>query len=183
MRKRNEYFVGLMGLATLGGYDLYWLYSTRQEMSRRGHHIPHMAWLACPLLGDAIILLLVELASAATRSGTKPWAALNLSLFPWLILLSTLSIFPIWLWWLWRYCGGVSDVTNGSVDRREAYAWAIILAALGLSIVWPAIIQRCFNRGGNASIELTMKHCDGRQGHRANTASPLHTPLSQRRKH
>ena len=66
----------------------------------------------------------------------------------WLLLIGMI-IFPLAIWWYWKYAGGVEHVTRG----RQTQVLAFILMLL-LGIIGMAIIQAEFNKLDGAPGQL-----------------------------
>jgi hypothetical protein len=155
MEKREVWKVIVFGLITLGIYDLYWLYKTREELVAKGAQIPRFIILLLPtilLLAAALVSMIILLATATptTVNGTATFESDNTpaASIPFFIImgLGALAYIPITLWWLYRYSQGVELATKGEVSKGLSFFMAIVLGVFSVSFVWPGFIQDAFNK-------------------------------------
>jgi len=59
----------------------------------------------------------------------------------WLLIIPFVNI-----WWLWKYCEGVEEVTQGKTTTVVAFLLLFGLGLVSLTIVGMAIVQDAFNK-------------------------------------
>jgi hypothetical protein len=59
----------------------------------------------------------------------------------WLIIIPIVNI-----WWLWKYCEGVGQITGESISGTMAFLLLFLLSFCGFGVVGMAIIQNEFNK-------------------------------------
>jgi hypothetical protein len=152
MTHREVWKVIVFGLITLGIYDLYWIYKTRNELVAKGNKVPKFIILFVPLIAmvAAVIfnVILLTVTSDSTGSGASTAAGGAALVGGLLIILASLASIPISLWWFYHYCKAVEHVTGGKTSFGMAYGLAIVLSLLNVAFVWPGIIQDGFNKAG-----------------------------------
>ena len=135
MKKRNIWLVMLLTLVTLGLYELYWFYQTRQEMISKGGRIPSVWQLALAYLAIPIVLLPVLF-----------FPNVSTGVYLTLALLGVITILAIYLRWLSQYCRAVQQITAGEVSYGFCFWLALVLFVFGAYFVWPGVIQHHFNK-------------------------------------
>lgn len=145
----------LLTIVTLGFYQLYWLYKTRQEMVARGIRIPPFLVLFLPILS----LLVVAIVSFVTRFVLSTVS--ESSSFPFIDLLIVIGgvvafslLIPIALYWFYKYCKAVESVTDGLFQFDMNYFMLILLSLFGLAFIWPFVVQSYFNRIPVSNLDL-----------------------------
>lgn len=152
MQKREIWKVVVLGLITLGIYDIYWLIATRREMVQRGETIPSIWLLFAPVLGLVVIAILQFLPRFALRgSGPEGYAssgiANTIELLSVLVgLLALIAFIPLFIYWTYKYCKAVEHITHGQTTFNMAFWSAVILNILNFGFIWPGLIQDGFNK-------------------------------------
>jgi hypothetical protein len=155
MKRRTPAFVIVISLCTLGLYFIYWLYATRAELvTEHRAKIPAMNVLLYPLGAVALVLLATLVVSLALPSDSPVLRSLELRVFPVLIVILTIAVFPLAVWWFWQYCGAVGRFTHGRLSQGEAFALFCLLAIVGAGCVWPGVVQGYFNTESLRRAEL-----------------------------
>lgn len=88
-------------------------------------------------LGIYAIVWFVKTKLEMNRQGAKIPTA-------WLIIIPIINI-----WWVWKYCEGVEEVTSSKMSAVTAMLMLVILGFIGLSVIGMAIIQDQFNKIGS----------------------------------
>jgi hypothetical protein len=150
MKNRNIAFVIIMGIVTLGFYDVYWCFSTRSELVRKRQDVPSPWIVLLPLLGFVgVAILEVLVRYAISGNPAEPPSSFERAVNGISVLIgmvSVLGIIPMTIYWTWRYSAAVEKVTKGELTAGFNFALAILLAVFGGSVVWPAINQYQFNK-------------------------------------
>lgn len=148
MQKRNIAVVILLGFITLGIYDLYWLYKTRQELVALGGKVPRFIWLLLPLLALlAVGVLWLFFLIALSDSSDSSQALMPLSVLSMIVgVVAVIAIFPITIYWMYRYSEAVEQVTHGQTTTGFAFGLWLVLAILGFTFIWHGLIQDAFNK-------------------------------------
>jgi hypothetical protein len=136
-----------MSIITLGIYDVYWTFSTRNELVKKGYYIPSPWLIYTPLLGLIVVALLQLVAHfvlSTVQGGSSP-AALNI-ISVIIGVASVVGIIPMALYWAWKYCKAVESLTGGALSAGFNFAIWLILGLVGAWFVWPAIVQNYFNK-------------------------------------
>jgi len=142
MQKREIWKVILFGLITFSIYDIYWLIMTRREMVQKGETIPSVWLLFAPLLGllsVVIFYLTLALGGRGTLESFDTVATI-------LMFISVFSLFPVWIYWTYKYSKAVEHVTNGQTSFNTSFWLAMLLYIFGLNFLWPGLIQDGFNK-------------------------------------
>jgi hypothetical protein len=147
MRNRGIVFVIVMSIITLGIYDIYWAFSTRDELVKKGYDVPS-PWIAiAPLLGLIGIAVLQILLHALWLGGPSASAETIVNVLSVIIgFVSVVAIIPMSVFWLWKYCQAVEKVTHKGLTAGFNIAMAILLAVLGAGPLWVPIVQYQYNK-------------------------------------
>lgn len=153
MKTREIWKVVVLGIITLGIYDLYWLYLTYKELRTKGNKIPPFSLLLLPgILLFLVLVLQFGLRSTVAdstdvNSFSTPSPAHRISnLVSVLIgLFSVLFGLVYSLVWFYRYSQAVERVTRGKLSTGVCFVLAIFLNGSYLGFIWPAIVQNAFN--------------------------------------
>lgn len=147
MKRRNLIFVTLMSLVTLGIYDIYWAFSTRDELVKKGHNVPSPLIVLLPLLGligVALVQIIIHLAGA--NGGFETFInVISITVG----VLVILAIIPMLIVWLWRYSKAVEKLTKGDFTAEISMVIAILSGIVGLSLIWPIVVQYHYNNLAN----------------------------------
>lgn len=149
MERRSLLFVILISIVTLGIYDVYWLFVTRNELVQKGYKVPSPWLVLAPLLGliaVALLQIIAHFVFANETGGTNLFERIVNILSLLIGFLSIFGIIPMSLYWTWQYCKAAEGVTKGALSAGLNFTLAIILAIVGLNIIWPAIVQSYFNK-------------------------------------
>ena len=154
MRKRNLVFVLVLSIVTVGLYDIYWAFSTRNELKRLGQDVPS-PWIAfLPTIGlftiiFAQLFIHYHEANNALQYGVNNSNGLVtiINIFSAIFgFIAVVAILPLALYWLWKYSEAVENITKGALTTGASFGLAIVLGMFGGIVVWPAIIQYHFNK-------------------------------------
>jgi hypothetical protein len=151
MKRRGLLFIFFISIVTLGIYDIYWLFSTRDELVRKGYRIPTPWLMAAPLLGLVFVAILELIIHFAidSKSGDGGLFVTVANLVSVTIgILSVTAIIPATIYWLWLYCKAVEYVTKGALGAGFNIFLAILMNLLWLGIFWPMIVQDSLNKVG-----------------------------------
>lgn len=143
MKQRKLAFVIILGLITLGFYDLYWLFSTRGEMVAKGHKVLSL-WRALlyPLIGIAAAILIAVFGSSLGHGLTSTLIVVVL------IFLSVIAWIVLWIRFLASYCRAAEQITNNDLAYNYGFWMGILLYIFRVGFIWEAIVQYHFNRLG-----------------------------------
>jgi len=147
MRNRSLVFVIVMSIITLGIYDAYWTFSTRNELVQKGEDVPSPWIIFLPivgLLGVALLQIIGHFVLTIPSGGSGNTVLNILSVV--IGIVSIVGILPMSLYWTWKYCKAVENVTNGGLTTGFNFAICLILGVVGVWFVWPAIAQNYFNK-------------------------------------
>lgn len=146
MQHRSMVKMLLLTIITLGIYQIYWTYQTRQELVSQGQNVPRFIILMAPLLailGMTLLLVINAFVFSQTDGGN------GLVLFNALSFLIGIVAFvaaiPITFWWFYKYCKAAEQVTAGKLTFDLSYVLFIVTAFFGVTYVWPFIVQYNFN--------------------------------------
>lgn len=151
----------LLFIVTLGIYRLYWFAKTRKEMMTLGSKpIPSVFYLVIPIIVivAAVIFLIIGSVNSAIdvrrecgQYSTSPVyqacerAVANdgSAVLPVLVFYGALLlIWPITIWWLWKYCQAVEQVTK----NKMSFPISLLITLLvpdGIDIL---LVQDTFNK-------------------------------------
>jgi hypothetical protein len=147
MKYRNLMSVILLSLFTLGIYQLLWTRWTRDEMVAQGQKVPKFSILLLPIA--LMLLLMVPLIIMSASAGGSLDSTNDGAFGPILglgILLSTIAVIGVTVWWYHRYCKAAENLTKGHMPYGTSYGLWWVLAIVGVSFVWPGIMQDAFNK-------------------------------------
>src|SRR5579864_8428791 len=121
MKQRKLAFVIIIGLLTLGIYDLYWLIMTRKEMIAKGYSLPSL-WRAIlyPMLG-IIAGITLDITSAGGNA-----AILNIVSIL-VILGGFIAAIVFGIRFLAAYCRIAEEITNHDITYRYAFWLGMLL--------------------------------------------------------
>jgi len=133
MKKIRVWEVLLWSLLTLGLYQVYWIYRTRNELVENyKQSIPSFAeYLLIP--GGLIIAAIVTI----SFSGNDDPTPLAWILF-WVFFLVAMAYA---VYWIYQYAKAAEAVTNGKMNR-----WATIALFLLADNIAPSLLQYFYNR-------------------------------------
>jgi hypothetical protein len=150
MKNRNIVFVIIMSIVTLGAYDIYWAFSTRNELVKKRQDVPSPWIVFLPLLGligVAVLEMVVRFMLTSNPGDTPSSLETSANVVSVIVgIISVVGIVPMSIYWLWKYCVAVEKVTKGELTVGFSFALAILLSLFGGSILWPAIVQYQFNK-------------------------------------
>lgn len=156
MQTRSLLQMVLLTIITLGIYQIYWLYKTREEMVQKGLQIPNILILFAPYiaLGGMFVLLFIQNFVFSSVDGGGAPTQLGLIVF--LIgALGVLAMLPIFFYWFYKYCKAVESVTDGFFPFDMNYFMLVLMSIFGIAIIWPVIVQYYFNRVAAAGQQIT----------------------------
>jgi uncharacterized membrane protein YjgN (DUF898 family) len=143
----------LLTIVTLGLYQIYWTYKTRQELVAQKQDVPPFKLLLAPIL---ILLVLIPLQVAYRfMENTGSNAAINIISIV-LGVLALLVMVPIGLYWFYKYCKAVEEVTEGDLTFGMSYGLFIAAAVFSVNFLWPFLIQYSFNKLSDTPIEVPV---------------------------
>jgi uncharacterized membrane protein YidH (DUF202 family) len=150
MKYRNIVFVFIMSIVTLGIYDIYWAFSTRDELVKKRQDVPSPWIVLLPLLGLLVVAAL-EMFVHFVISGSpyEPSSPLETSVNIISVLVGIVSILgtiPLSIYWLWKYCQAAEKVTKGELTTGFNFALALLLSIFGVGMLWPPIVQYQYNK-------------------------------------
>jgi hypothetical protein len=149
MKKRNLAVIVILGIVTLGFYDLYWTYVTRKEMVARGARIPSFWWLASPVILLTIITGILFGLNFTVRNGSADTVNSAIVIFNIVSVLAgagaVLVIIPYAIYWYYQYSKAVEWLTQGRLAAGNSLAILILTYIFNVGFVWPAIVQNYFN--------------------------------------
>ena len=148
MQNRAVWKVIIFGLITLGIYDIYWLYKTRLELVARGNKIPRVINLFIPFFTFLLALGLLMATRSATSDDIITRVVNILTIL--IVCVSVLALMVIPFIWFYQYSKAVHNVTNGTTSLTLSYLLWILMNFVGVSFVWPGIIQDGFNNNTGA---------------------------------
>ena len=148
MKQRNIAAVMLLGLCTFGVYDLFWLYNTRQEMTTKGAKIPPFILLLAPSLAmlAGIVLGFASLGVNGVNDINGDADSATIVTAAVVVGIAALGSIPVSLYWMYKYCVAVQDVTQRHLETGLSYSLWIVLALFGFPFVWYGIVQDAFNK-------------------------------------
>lgn len=144
MKNRNLIFVTVMSLVTLGIYDLYWAFSTRNELVKKGHKVPSPMIFLYPIIA-ALLSVLILVVLYDSPNGQDAMGVLGTVLVI-LMLVSALAFIPIGIYWLWRYSQAVGKVTKGKLSAEVSMVIALVTGVVGFAFIWPIVVQYYYNQ-------------------------------------
>lgn len=153
MKKRSLLGMFLLTFVTLGIYQLFWLYNTKQELKSKGQSVPPIALLFTPFLLLTIVVLFQLISRFSMASGTETASGNTMvNLLSLLFgLVAPLAILPIFLYWFYKYCKAAEVVTSGRLSFGFSYAMSIVLSLFGVGFIWTLIMQEGFNSAAISS--------------------------------
>lgn len=158
MQNRELWKVIVLGIITLGIYDLYWVYKTRQEMVEKGAKIPPVILLFMPMLILFALMSLLLLFNSATGGPSADNAAGTGAVVNFVIILitalSVTAIIPLAIYWFYKYCKAVEAVTQGRTTFGFAFGMWALLGIFSVGFIWPALIQDGFNKVSPGTPEM-----------------------------
>jgi hypothetical protein len=147
MKKRNLVFVFIVSIITVGLYDIYWLFSTRDELVKKRQHLSSPWVFFVPLLGLIGIALIQILVHALSVGGpSNATATTTVNILSALAGVACVVAIPFSIRWIWRYCKAVENITKGDLTAGFSFALAVLLTALGAGVLWPPIVQYQLNK-------------------------------------
>jgi hypothetical protein len=180
MKKRPVWKVIVFGIITLGIYDIYWLYKTRQEMVLKGQKVPRVILLFVPLFMILLSLIIQTVAlqiftgstqdTSESLSASGVPAVFNYISVP-LFIVGMIAFFVYPFFWFYSYSKAVSAVTYGATSTSLSYLMWVLLNFFTLTFVWPGIIQDGFN-----NIDDAFRRNDGPAGVAGGSGPVLHNP-------
>lgn len=149
MKQRKLAHVIILGLITLGIYDVYWLISTRKEMIAKGYKIPSL-WRAI------LYPLLVFLAGIAFVVVGSEQNTMTFSILAVVCLLGSLLVAIILgIRFLGGYCRAAEQITNHDLAYGYSFWMGVVLYLFRVGFIWEAIVQYHFNRIGMMPAAVT----------------------------
>lgn len=150
MKRRNLIFVTLASIFTLGIYDIYWAFSTRNELVKKGYNVPS-PWIAlAPLLGLLIVAAAQVLVRfALSTNGVSNFSGLTATLNILSVLVgifSIIGILPMLVYWTWQYSKAVQEVTKGALTTELSMVLAIVATFVGVGFLWTLVVQYYLNQ-------------------------------------
>jgi uncharacterized membrane protein len=152
MRYRNIVFVIVMSIVTFGIYDIYWVFSTRNELVKKHCNVPSPWLIFAPILGligVAFLQIAVHLLAVDNPDASIRVIANVISVFVGIV--SVIGIIPLAIYWTWKYSQAVEKVTNKGLTAGFTFAMAMLLTVLGAGVLWPPIVQYQFNKVSKAT--------------------------------
>lgn len=145
MHKRNLIKMFFYALITLGLYYLWWFYVSAGQMRSKGVKLPSFIYLLAP--GIVTVLTLVNFTIYSYT--TSEFLTRMFEIIGYILLVGMITGIALAGWWLWKYCHGIAVVTKGKMQQPLAFWLFIGLSFVGLSPVWPLIVQDYFNQTGS----------------------------------
>lgn len=136
MPRRSLLTMIILSIITLGFYQIYWTYKTRQELVGQKQDVPPFKLLMAPILAIlavGLVTLIVHLATNQSDSGGSNVVVNVLAVI--VGILAVLTIIPISLYWFYKYCKAVEGVTEGDLTFGMSYALFIVGAIFNVSFL------------------------------------------------
>jgi hypothetical protein len=153
MKRRSILKMLLLTIVTLGFYDLYWIWSTRQELVAKGQRVPRFIILLVPILMLIVVFPLLFIGMALTPGGFtygNDNAIINV-----LVVIfgigGVLAILVVGLWWFYKYCKAAEVVTNQDMTFEVSYVLLILTNLINVGFAWPLFVQYHFNKLSDAT--------------------------------
>jgi hypothetical protein len=150
MKKRSLGMMVLLTIVTLGIYQIFWLYSTKQELNARGGNVPPLKLLFAPILGlvaIALLQLVGHFVLNSTGSSDPSSLALVLNILSAVIgIVAVIAIIPITIIWYVRYCRSAEKVTGGEMSFNLSFWLFVLFTLFCVAFLWPLIMQNSFNK-------------------------------------
>jgi hypothetical protein len=141
MRHRNPFAVALLSLVTLDIYLLYWLYVVRMDLSNREVRVPSLKVLLYPTGMTLLVFACGAIFDLSTHGSSATTSVVGL-----LIIASTLSIIPVFLWWVGKLCYSLERASGGRILGVGSFLLFLLLAFIGFGFMWPGVVQDKINR-------------------------------------
>lgn len=145
----------LLTIVTLGIYQIFWLYNTKQEMNSLGQKVPPFKLLLAPLLALIAIALLQFVVHfvLSTADGSNSGSAIVNILSLIIGVIATIAIIPISIYWMVKYCQALEVVTNRDLTFGASFILWFVLGLFSVGFIWPFIVQNSFNKVAGASVD------------------------------
>lgn len=144
MKNRNLIFVTLLSIVTVGIYDIYWAFSTRNELVKKNLDVPSPLIILAPLLALLAIAAIAIPVHLSNSTGNTVTLVNVLSVL--FGVVAVLALIPVAVYWVWRYSKAVEKLTKGDLTAEISMVIAILSSLVGLSIVWPIVVQYYYNQ-------------------------------------
>lgn len=148
MQRRSLVTMIILTIVTLGIYQLLWIYFTNKELRSKGMKVLPVMWLFLPfllLVGIALLQFLVRFAFNQAGNDPNIGGTLVNLLSIVLGIIAILAVIPVALYWFYRYCQGLEQVTNKEISLGFSLGLLAIFAFFGVTFLWPFIIQYRLN--------------------------------------
>lgn len=134
-----------MSIITLGIYDIYWMFSTRYELIKKGLSVPTPWIIFAPLLGLLLVAVL-QICRVALINDSGTTVATIINVISVLVgILAVLAIIPLAIYWTWKYSQAVEKVTKNALSAEVSFVIALITAFIGFWFIWPVVVQYYYN--------------------------------------
>lgn len=153
MPRRSLPLMILLSIVTLGFYQLYWVYKTRQELVSQEQDVPPFKLLLAPIL-IFLVLIPLQIVAQLTRNDSGNTAVNIFSVI--FGILALLIMVPLGLYWFYKYCKAVEAVTEGDMTFGISYGLFIAGVFFGVSFLWPFLIQYSFNKLSDTPIDVPV---------------------------
>lgn len=148
MKRRSLGQMIVLTIVTLGIYQIFWLYNTKQEMNSLGQKVPPLTLLLAPYFATLAVVaaqFFVHFVLNTVQGGSGGSAIVNL-ISVIIGVLVAIAIIPISIYWLVKYCQAVEVVTNRELNFGTSFILWFVLILFGFSYIWPFIVQNSFNK-------------------------------------
>lgn len=157
MPKRDLLQMAILTVVTLGFYQLYWLYKTRQELVAAGQkEVLPFKILFVPLLAFVVIAIVQVLTHFVFSVSDS---ALSLVIISSVVLgfIAFFALLPVWVYWHYKYCQAIEQVTGGNMTFGLSFGMLLLLTFFSVGFAWPFIIQDAFNKVASQETTQTEK--------------------------
>lgn len=155
LQKRSLLKVVIFSIFTVGIYDIYWIYKTRQEIVgglNDPKAIPLFRILALPFVA-LLIALIVSFVQSYNQSEAGANALLN-GLMILVGLVGVIGFFTIPLWWFFKYFQATNKLTKRTEPILLYVIWLICIF-IAILPVWILIVQNDLNKTVDALANQT----------------------------
>lgn len=149
MKNRSIVFVIIMSIVSLGIYGIYWMFSTRNELVKKGQRVPSPWIVILAAVFSFLVIAFLQILKpelpifAQFTNPTDSYSTTPLMI--WSIAIGFVGVI-VALYWMWKYSKAVEIVTRGSLSAKECFALAAISTFFGIGFVWMATVQHEFNK-------------------------------------
>ena len=144
MKNRSLIKMLVLSIITLGIYQIYWLYKTREELVSLRQEVPSFWLLVAPYI--TVILVFGAQLVINSSPSTSMDAQLGTNIISLILgLVAIIAIIPVTIYWHYKYCKAASFATGGKPTFDMSFVLFIIFWLFGLSVVWPFIMQDGYN--------------------------------------